>query len=270
MDVSIPAILYKYRDWENEHHKKLIQKGEVYFTSPQRLNDPFDCTIPPRYDLLDEKSTREFLRKLLRENRPNLPSQEIERLTYEIEHKADNRLVEIVKEVFMALPEIKKQENGIFTLSKIKDSILMWSHYSNFHKGFCIGLNSEKSVHFFKTLYEMRNIPIAPYKVEYSSEYPFLDPQDIDKNEFWLKQFTVKSKDWAYEKEWRYILTGSTDLKIEIDFNIFQEVIFGCRMPDSFKDEIINFVKEWPTRPNIYQASIGDHEFGLKFEKVEY
>lgn len=270
MDVSIPTVLYKYRDWENNHHKDMIRKGEIFFTSSIHLNDPFDCVIPSRFDLLDKRNIRRFLNIFLAKNNLDLNSKEIKKLTDDIDRQPKNRIVEIVKTTFKEIQEIKKQKSGIFTLSKIKDNILMWSHYSNFHKGFCIGINSKKTNSFFKDLCEKKEVIIGLHEVEYSPNYPFIDPQDVVSDEFWLRQFKIKSLDWAYEKEWRYILTKATDLIIELDFNIFQEIIFGCSMPDPYKDEIINLVKEWPTRPNIYQASIKDYEFGLKFEKVEY
>ncbi|MBV9575704.1 MAG: DUF2971 domain-containing protein [Gammaproteobacteria bacterium] len=31
---------------------------------------------------------------------------------------------------------------GILSLSSCNDSILMWSHYADFHKGFCIGFKT--------------------------------------------------------------------------------------------------------------------------------
>jgi len=35
---------------------------------------------------------------------------------------------------------------GIIALSSRWDSILMWSHYANNHKGYCIGFDSKKLV----------------------------------------------------------------------------------------------------------------------------
>ena len=42
-----PKILYKYRDWNDEFSKRSIENLEVFFPSPRRFNDPFDCAIPP-------------------------------------------------------------------------------------------------------------------------------------------------------------------------------------------------------------------------------
>jgi hypothetical protein len=51
-DIELPKTLYKYRDWNNKYHRKLISKQELYFPKPSEFNDPFDGNIPVRWDLL--------------------------------------------------------------------------------------------------------------------------------------------------------------------------------------------------------------------------
>jgi len=46
---SAPAILYKYRDWNTKHHRRVLAHNEIYFASPQTLNDPFDIAIRPTF-----------------------------------------------------------------------------------------------------------------------------------------------------------------------------------------------------------------------------
>lgn len=269
MDNEIPEVLYKYRDWEDEHHKDMIRKGEIFFTSSVRLNDPFDCVIRPRTESLNNRNIREFINIFLSKKNLELNSEEIIALKDDLNLRDKNSILQIIRKTFENMEEEKKQDSGIFTLSKIRDNILMWSHYSNFHKGFCIGLNSKKLNCFFEDFRREEGVIIDLHKVEYSPKYPFINPMDIENRKFWLSQFKIKSIDWAYEKEWRYILTKATDLRIYLDFDIFQEVIFGCRMPHSYKEEIINLVKKWPSQPKIYQAIQKDYEFGLSFEKID-
>ena len=45
-----PSILYKYRDWNNEYHKKIITNQELFFPSFESLNDPFDGKLPFMFD----------------------------------------------------------------------------------------------------------------------------------------------------------------------------------------------------------------------------
>jgi hypothetical protein len=55
---DIPPLLFKYRDWDNNHHKKCLTDTEIFFSPPASFNDPFDCSIPFRYeekDLTEDK-----------------------------------------------------------------------------------------------------------------------------------------------------------------------------------------------------------------------
>ena len=47
-----PDVLYKYRVWEHDYHKRILTEDEIYFASSADFNDPFDCAIPIRYDAL--------------------------------------------------------------------------------------------------------------------------------------------------------------------------------------------------------------------------
>ena len=40
---EIPKTVYKYRDWKNEYHRKILLHQEIYIPSPSKFNDPFDC-----------------------------------------------------------------------------------------------------------------------------------------------------------------------------------------------------------------------------------
>ena len=62
---DIPPIIYKYRDWQDDYHKKIITDYQVFFAEPKSFKDPEDCKNPIRYDLL---STREIYEKYLTES----------------------------------------------------------------------------------------------------------------------------------------------------------------------------------------------------------
>ncbi|HTA27228.1 MAG TPA: hypothetical protein VK809_05535 [Bacteroidia bacterium] len=47
-----PPVVYKYRDWNNNFHKRTVLNLELFLSSPSNFNDPFDCKIPIAYRLL--------------------------------------------------------------------------------------------------------------------------------------------------------------------------------------------------------------------------
>ena len=52
--AKIPETLYKYRDFR-DNHLSILKTKQVYFAKVASFNDPFDCGIPVRYDLLSEQ-----------------------------------------------------------------------------------------------------------------------------------------------------------------------------------------------------------------------
>ena len=82
--VETPNILYKYRDWDDENHKRLLVDNEVYFATPKQFNDPFDCAIPFRYDEKDLTEENIFKKALTFAKRlyPDLDDQKHHELAY--------------------------------------------------------------------------------------------------------------------------------------------------------------------------------------------
>lgn len=50
-----PDIIYKYRYWDDDFHKRLLTDNKIFFASPILFNDPFDCTVPVRFDNASEE-----------------------------------------------------------------------------------------------------------------------------------------------------------------------------------------------------------------------
>jgi hypothetical protein len=51
-DLVMPETLYKYRDWQDKNHRRVISHQEVFFASPNSFEDKLDCKNPTRWDLL--------------------------------------------------------------------------------------------------------------------------------------------------------------------------------------------------------------------------
>ena len=58
-------VIYKYRDWSKEFHRRMITDRELYLASPKDFNDPFDCRITQNFELLkSDKDISEYVKKL--------------------------------------------------------------------------------------------------------------------------------------------------------------------------------------------------------------
>jgi hypothetical protein len=133
---TYPPVVYKYRDWDNDFHKKTLMNLELFLSSSANFNDPFDCKIPIAYWKLAEDQTivREYFHKMVRRQFPQFTREE--ELNEVEELIKDGRYLdpEWVTSQENKLYEKIEQEFGIISLTEFKDDITMWSHYSNSHK----------------------------------------------------------------------------------------------------------------------------------------
>lgn len=104
---------------------------------------------------------------------------------------------------------------------------LMWSHYADEHRGICIEYDFQ---------YAPKDVIEHLYPVQYSDKrFTFQNPTGINSHPFLLLR---KSKDWAYEKEFRLIYKES-DFPAKdhnIKLNCVTKIIFGLRTQQSDMD----------------------------------
>jgi len=251
-----PEKLYKYRSWADENHRNVLLKNQLFLASPKDFNDPFDCRIPTNFHLLDspekikqyadEYTIRQF--KALTE-----AGIDIEKHFKTTEDKLKD-IDKLQHEHEKMLYGEQDKRYGILSLSLRWDSILMWSHYSDFHKGYCVGFWEEK----------LRNSGLigagGPVIYNTDDNYPLITP--LNEQEHLEKSFIethYKAKDWSYEKEFR--LTRNfyqqyptiSDRIIQIPDDFFVEIIIGVQATEDTKEQLKLIAKS--KNIPIYQAT---------------
>ena len=129
-------------------------------------------------------------------------------LSIAIEDAKDKLYNEIIPDI-----EATRSKARISCFSKRNDSILMWSHYANSHKGVC--LEFEENREFFReVIYSTKRPKLSLYDAtaralafDYIGEK--LTYQDKEFADKMLKPLYTKSTDWSYEKEIRCILSDT-------------------------------------------------------------
>jgi hypothetical protein len=145
-----------------------------------------------------------------------------------------------LNEVHKALDKVisRKVEIGIYSLSTTYDDELLWAHYANSHKGFCI----EYDLDLLLETYQMDRVYHFP--VSYTKRPPEIKFSDLaDKTGISILKKIAgnKSKRWKYEKEHRIIINSYGDHPY--NHNALKAIYFGLRMDDSSKLEIMNRLK---------------------------
>ena len=131
---------------------------------------------------------------------------------------------------------------GVYSLSKTFDNELLWTYYASGHTGFAIEYDIdvlEQSLNYNTYVQQLYK-----FDVEYLNDVPKIDILTIKGNEIieTLKRFIgTKSSSWAHEKEVRLVFENTGLL--DIDYKAVTAIYFGCRMPDSDIDYIMEKFK---------------------------
>lgn len=210
-----------------------LTNGQLYFNNIFNFNDPFEGIF--RYKL---SSNKEAFQQFYIKHYQGDP----EMYKYYIKNKG-----ELEKKINKSF-DWRLKTNGVccFSDSSCNRDILMWSHYTNKHRGVCLVFND--GLQFVTT--PLMNLeesitahPTGPHPVTYTKEYYNEDPLEhqVTATNF----LTTKFNTWEYEHEQRFISpkTGT------YHFNkpSLTQVIFGLRTTPDLKSSIRNIVQNDPS-----------------------
>ena len=227
-------MVYKYfrgtnRDWNS------IIKPEIWLCQAGRFNDPFDCAF-----LYNCRSKEVYDSKTEYELAVKEGLQQFER---------DKESKSIQEAVFIAC------------FSEKCNSMLMWSHYSDEHRGICIEYNLHELIEKYNC-----------FPVIYSNKMPQRMTLDINNKKELYESILTKSKDWEYEAEWRIIdIDGDNAGKNGklIEFVKPVSVYLGNRQHDtvSKNHEKFKAIKKTKSDANASEA-FASNEFQVDIDRI--
>lgn len=259
--------LFKFRD-DSERTLELLRTREAFFPFPSQINDPFDCKFPVSFDCT-EYQIFSWIAKLPIAD----PQKQVMFDSYK-KGQLDNEAI---------LDWYRKDQSRISTiycLSEVNDNQLMWSHYSNGHKGICVGFETHV---FAKSLCLRFDDPllrrmgdlyldgyIPTFKVTYLSNRPAPYNVFTGNYEDIKPHITSKSDIWCYEKE-RRIAASYLQLqtqKLRFDRSSIKDVYFGASSSERFISDVLNILKkEYWTKGHdvrVYRMKCSDREYKLE------
>jgi hypothetical protein len=254
MPLSIPRKLYKYQSF-NDISIKNIKERTIWFSKPRKLNDPFDMSISLRFGRrnIEFQELADYIEKIT----PFKPH------PYQLtKGRVNRKYIDACRNIFNA--EMKKrndlfQQWGVACFSEIPDNILMWSHYADGHKGFCLEFDTS-----FDPFLNHNKV----HKVIYSDSYPFLHPKYIiEKNEFPITTLITKSKKWKYELEWR-LLSRDGDTSIVYGKKALSSIYFGYLMPPDQISKICSLLID--SKVDFYKMNLSKTKYELLVEPYRY
>lgn len=240
-EKQLPQFLYKFRGIERA--KEIISNSEFYFSDAVNFNDPFDTKLSEvRY------SVRDWKKSIVEQG---LPKSTINQLIKKA--KKDSGFVNRHSENAV---EKTRRDIGVLSLSKTYRNILLWSHYSQDHKGVAFELNVLEDLAFF----------VSPLSMDYVKGYePLNYPKHGEKAV--LKNLITKAEDWRYEQEIRII--KKTRGVVKINKNAIRKIIFGCNCKTDTVEKLIKLCGEKGfTSTQFFKAEKSYGKFELHFSKI--
>lgn len=228
-------ILYKYRNFEKRTNE-IIVNSELYFASHDSFNDPFDCNLALRTlsSFSDKEYNKFFNKKVFGKGKD---------------------LKDFRKKLIS-----EKAKVGILCMSQDYKNILMWSHYSKYHKGLCFGFDFR--------LFEDKKIKSSQVRYVDNEEYELISFFNPPEGEI-KRMFTTKSEFWKYEKEIRFF-----DFKNGIGTKKFhkeclKEIIFGCKADETNIKKIIQLCQLNGFEHVVFKkAKLIPGKFELDFDEI--
>ena len=225
-------IIFKYFRW-NEYAKRLFKDGELFFSSPQATNDPYEYQA----EIVFHGS--EVVEKI-----KSLPDEIREPLVAKCKASRD-----YTQPIFdMHKKEIFKY--GICSFTHSYNSQLMWAHYAEQHNGICVGFETGL----------LQSPDVKFLDVNYRIAPPLVNIFGTEEEH--LLQVSSKYIEWSYEKEIRAIkkfdaVLPENDSKRKwiIDKKAIQYVLMGYRTTPEQSREISTCYHEGGIQARVYHMS---------------
>ena len=277
LTLMMPQSLFRYRSC-TEKQIDAFQKDIIYAVSADLFNDPYDTLV--RYDLdgiknyvnaLLESNTLVQLKKYLEEGndfannmKDSFPKGMVENIKAQVlatdfEEKKDfltaykTQMLQMIDFLYPLLADVSKRFVSIACFCESVQSITMWSHYADYHKGFALE-------------YEMRPTLTKGIK-EGVGLYPVIyDDIRYDASQYmawaFLKMFGIsapnpdvlshtkcalhKSRQWEYENEWRLVDYSTRNYLVENITSINYKptaIYYGVHISNENKERLHKIAK---------------------------
>jgi hypothetical protein len=252
-----PTLLYKYVSIAG---LRRILQGPIRFTQPSAFNDPFEL-LPEIITPLDEQERHinlSFDIRAVRQLPPGEPTSPIPDGC----GTSDAMSRDIVQQL--------NQKIGILSLSRERDSILMWSHYADQYAGAVVAFDA--SHEFLADQVEVEYRVTRPRR--HVNSYLCGTPVPIS-------ELCAKSVHWSYEREVRVVRLLSECTKSEgadsrgypifvrpIPLEAIKSVILGERTPVGQQREIFGRIME--TNITLSLAAVDHSGFAFREERIKF
>lgn len=262
----LPSVLYKFRPLTNESDwarvREILLKRQLWFSSVDRFNDPFEGLISLDVPKTERSVAREWANRMgahIATGNRATRRHKIQEVTRRVKHGF---------QVNGLLPDVNKI--GICCLMETVDSLLAWSHYAGGHMGIAIG--------FRPRLESPGNMFSFAHRVSYAENKPIDDIVHGPRAKAFDTALLTKAKCWEYEKEWRLISDPMVPDSIRVGARANSAAIFavgdileiriGAKVGDTDRRRLMVLLKESGMSPQLVRASLHPTKYEIVFTSI--
>ena len=260
-----PRIVYKFRDWNEPFHKKILTDREVWFAHPHFLNDPYDVRPPYNFivENIDWDRAKFEMEEAGKALEPHLSEADLAK-------EVERRLNELRKDPINYFERNRNDFDsdssrfdgiGVFSCCTSFGNEAMWAHYGDNHKGFAVGFNTVELIRSLKCGLGFINYSDKPI------DYRILgDNDDSTKTEI-----LQKSSKWQYEEEIRFFAYGigiNRNRSNVFPTEALEDIVFGMNTAKNVVEEIIKIVGDSFPKISVYKVALNPSGFGLIKNKI--
>ena len=263
-------MLYKYL---SPQRLSVITNFKIRFTQPAQLNDPFEAALLVSVAASYEESDS-IIEELSKEVVWETDEQRAELEAMKDQLKEEMRAKWTPTAAGQRLAELINRAQGVLSLSRTNDSLLMWAHYADSHRGYVLGLDEK---HPFFNRPDGSGNPTKPRNVIYTSKRIVIDAEDPDFHEQLL---CIKSLEWAYEQEVRVFRNFSSNHEdfeqhtldqihlFTLPKECIKEIYIGANASRRTRAQILETIDRRKLQVQLYEAYIEEHRYALSFRRV--
>lgn len=251
--MNLPEKLYKYESFSIQSLLNL-KNQQIYFGSPSAFNDPYDCALKVNIQDVSEEELKELKERYFSQRIPLKVRELFESATSQ---EQKNILLRAARSACEEAIDRYHQSVGVSCFSEINDELLMWAHYADKYKGFCLEFDTNNDL-FNKT-----------NEVNYVDEMPKISVRNIvDRNQpsDLINLLCTKSKAWSYEKEWRCIHEEAGKL-YGYSAETLTGVYFGPNMDQDACAIICLVLKGQNPNVRFWQGTRSEAKFKVEFKE---
>jgi hypothetical protein len=289
-----PKGVFKYR-FNDRRSRQNLRHDLVWVCSPSSYNDPYDSSITVEPDTLmkpviqglekdlisrklGSKGNAEQIDRILNAGSPVLALQKLIMTEFDqVSRKDRKQFCERLEAQIGAWEEIFKKKLSVShrdslkvcSFSETQYSIIMWSHYADQHRGFCIEYETESLLPehlFLRMLYPV----VYSKKLFDGTKYYRAALENMQEFNILFPTLAAlhKSPEWKYEKEWRLVIPANM-IKAASPWHVPtpKRLYLGSRMTDRNKQQLLRICKKKGIEAHNMHLKAGS--FSLKAELIQ-